>query len=142
MKENEEFIFVDLGFKRETFAVPPYKGKEGKLKHNAEFNHAQRKGRVKVEHVNGCIKARFGSLKKIPIDVRSDTDHERCSAWITTCVIMHNILLFLRDEFEYEAVDASLDAGDVAEEEMATATAKVFQNAVRDRWLRDVAGWE
>ena len=142
LKKDEEFIFVDLGFKRETFAVPPYKGKEAKLKHNAEFNFAQRRGRVKVEHVNGCIKARFASLKKIPINVKHENDHARCAAWITTCVMMHNILLFLRDEFEYEAVDAGVDAGDVAEEEMAAATAKVFQNAVRDRWLRDVAGWE
>ena len=142
MKENEEFIFVDLGFKRETFALPPYKGKEAKLKHNAEFNFAQRRGRVKVEHVNGCIKARFASLKKIPINVKHENDHARCAAWITTCVIMHNILLFLRDEFEYVPDDAGVNEGDVAEEEMAAATAKVFQNAVRDRWLRDVAGWE
>jgi hypothetical protein len=48
LKKHEEYIFVDLGFKREIFAVPPYKGKEGKEEHNALFNHAQRKGRVKV----------------------------------------------------------------------------------------------
>lgn len=48
LKKDEEYIFTDLGFKKEVFAVPPYKGKEGKLAHNALFNHAQRKGRVKV----------------------------------------------------------------------------------------------
>lgn len=47
-KKNEEYIFVDLGFRREVFAVPPYKGKEAKEEHNALFNHAQRRGRVKV----------------------------------------------------------------------------------------------
>ena len=47
LKQNE-YIFVDLGFKKEVFAVPPYKGKEGKLEHNALFNQAQRRGRVKV----------------------------------------------------------------------------------------------
>jgi RimJ/RimL family protein N-acetyltransferase len=45
------------------------------------------------------------------------------------------------DEFEFEPHDA-VDAGEPAEEEMAEATAKVFQNAVRDRWLKEVAGWE
>ncbi len=48
LKQHEEYIFVDLGFKREIFAVPPYKGQEGKEPHNALFNHAQRRGRVKV----------------------------------------------------------------------------------------------
>ena len=48
LKKNEEYIFVDLGFKKEQFAVPPYKGQEGKLEHNALFNKAQRCGRVKV----------------------------------------------------------------------------------------------
>ena len=48
LKKHEEFIFTDLGFKKEVFSVPPYKGKEAKLAHNALFNHAQRCGRVKV----------------------------------------------------------------------------------------------
>jgi hypothetical protein len=48
LKRHEEYIFVDLGFKREVFVVPPYKGKEAKEEHNALFNHAQRRGRVKV----------------------------------------------------------------------------------------------
>jgi hypothetical protein len=48
LKKHEEFIFTDLGFKREIFSVPPYKGKEAKVDHNALFNFAQRRGRVKV----------------------------------------------------------------------------------------------
>jgi hypothetical protein len=48
LKKHEEFIFTDLGFKREVFAVPPYKGKEAKAEHNALFNKAQRGGRTKV----------------------------------------------------------------------------------------------
>ena len=55
LKKHEEYIFVDLGFKREIFAVPPYKGKEGKEDHNALFNHAQRKGRVKVVSYTFCF---------------------------------------------------------------------------------------
>ena len=48
LKKHEEFIFTDLGFKKEIFSVPPYKGKDAKIEHNALFNHAQRCGRVKV----------------------------------------------------------------------------------------------
>ena len=153
---NEEYIFVDLGFKREVFAVPPYKGKEAKLEHNALFNHAQRRGRVKVdvtccfsfrdvthlqvEHANGVIKARFASLKGIPIDIRCNDDHLRCAAWITACVVLHNILIFLRDEFEYEPSVPCDDDDDL--EVQAAPQGKAFQNAVRDRWLQDVLRWE
>jgi hypothetical protein len=155
-KQNEEYIFVDLGFKREVFAVPPYKGKEAKEEHNAMFNHAQRRGRVKVvvfvlflfrrithtqvEHANGVIKARFASLKGMPIDIRSNADHLRCAAWITACVVLHNILIVLRDEFEYEEpVPVDVDDGI---EVQAAPQGKAFQDAVRDRWLMDVQRWE
>ena len=142
LKLHEEFIFVDLGFKRETFAVPPYKGAEGKLAHNAQFNIAQRKGRVKVEHVNGVIKSRFASLKRMPIEIRKEADHAKCSDWITACVILHNLLIQLRDEHEYELPPAAIE--DEAEEvhDHDNVTAKMFQNAVRDRWLRAHGGWE
>lgn len=159
LKKNEEFIFTDLGFKREVFSVPPYKGAEARIEHNALFNHAQRVGRVKVfvnallfcivvtetqvEHANGVIKARFASLKSIPIDIRSADDMPRCSSWITACVILHNILISLRDQFEYANESSSSDdEGNVDFANQPTPAAKVFQNAVRDRWLRDVQGWE
>ena len=135
--------------------MPPYKGKEAKEEHNALFNHAQRRGRVKVavsfvllrhitllqvEHANGVIKARFASLKGMPIDIRSNADHLRCAAWITSCVVLHNILIVLRDEFEYEE-PALLDVDDGLDIQEAPQ-GKAFQDAVRDRWLMDVQRWE
>lgn len=140
LKKHEEFIFTDLGFKKEVFAVPPYKGADAKLPHNALFNHAQRVGRVKVEHANGVIKARFASLKSIPIDIRSEADMPRCAVWITACVVLHNVLIHLRDEFEY-ADDEVVDVDDGVMNQ-PTPAGKVFCDAVRDRWLKDVHGWE
>lgn len=144
LKQHEEYIFVDLGFKKETFAVPPYKGQEGKLKHNAQFNVAQRKGRVKVEHANGVIKARFGSLRHLPIEIREASDHDRCAAWITTCVILHNLLISIRDEWEPDAIPAVVEEedDDLPEPAAQDVSAKMFCNAVRDRWLEQHGGWE
>ena len=160
LKKHEEYIFVDLGFKKEVFAVSPYKGKEAKQEHNALFNFAQRKGRVKVEHANGVIKARFSSLRRMPIQIRFGTataitaaaaaasltpqtrsadDMPRCASWITTCIILHNLLLILRDEFEFADVEEEDDDGIV--DNQPTPQGKVFNDAVRDRWLRDVQGW-
>jgi hypothetical protein len=142
LKQQEEFIFTDLGFKKEVFAVPPYKGKEAKLEHNALFNKAQRGGRTKVllvlvlilwnvtreqvEHANGVIKARFASLRKMPIEIRSDADMLRCAVWITACVVLHNILIHLRDEVEYVDVPFSDIDEDDAIKNQPTPQAKVF----------------
>jgi len=142
LKQNEEYIFVDLGFKRELFAVPPYKGKDGKLQHNALFNQAQRRGRVKVEHVNGVIKARFGSLCDLPIDIRGEADHNRCASWITACVILHNLLIQLRDDFDFEPeVDNVVDDDRQLHNDNVCVSAKVFQDAVRDRYLIQHGGY-
>jgi hypothetical protein len=67
----------------------------------------------------------------------------RCATWITACVLLHNVLIHLRDEYEYEVVRAEDDDDDLAAGgEQACPDGKVFQNAVRDRWLRDVEGWQ
>jgi hypothetical protein len=97
---------------------------------------------LQVEHANGVIKARFGSLRSIPIDIRSNADHPRCASWITACVVLHNILIFLRDEFEFAAPEPDVAEDDDVVEVQQDPQGKAFQNAVRDRWLRDVLGWE
>ena len=72
---------------------------------------------------------------------RSEDDMPRCAEWITACVILHNILIDLRDEFEFaDEVEGDDDEADQVANQ-PTPAAQVFQNAVRDRWLKDVQGW-
>jgi hypothetical protein len=57
--------------------------------------------------------------------------------------VLHNLLIFLRDEFEYAVVPAIDDDGlGDAVSDQPSPPAKEFQNAVRDRWLVEVLGWE
>jgi hypothetical protein len=78
----------------------------------------------------------------MPIEIRSDADMPRCANWITACVVLHNILIHLRDEFEYVDVPFPDIDEDEAIKNQPTPQARVFQNAVRDRWLKEVLGWE
>jgi hypothetical protein len=67
----------------------------------------------------------------------------RCSNWITSCVVLHNVMIHLNDAFEYADVPSSDDDDD--ENDMGdqpSPPAKEFQDAVRDRWLREALGWE
>ncbi len=74
---------------------------------------------------------------QLPINIRADSDHTRCAEWVTACVILHNILISLRDEFKYAPEDADDDDTDVLKLR-ASVKGKALQKAVRDRWLKDV----
>ena len=57
--------------------------------------------------------------------------------------MLHNLLIFLRDEFEYADVPEDDDgAHDDVVGEQQSPPGKEFQDAVRDRWLRDALEWE
>lgn len=56
--------------------------------------------------------------------------------------MLHNILIFLRDEFEFAAPEPDVAEDDDVVEVQQDPQGKAFQNAVRDRWLRDVLRWE
>jgi hypothetical protein len=54
-----------------------------------------------IEHVNGMVKGRFGSLKSLPTQIRDVKDFEKCNEWILVCLILYNLLInFNEDEWE------------------------------------------
>jgi len=139
-KKGEQFLFVDGGFARTMWCVPPYIGRAGKLEHNKVFNYAMRQARSRIEHVNAILKGRLGSLNAIPIAIDCNEDHVRAQRWIRACLILHNIYVKRKDEWEFEVSDSESDgdsdAEDDGEEDWADCTGLEFQNAIRDRYLR------
>ena len=53
--------------------------------------------RVSVEHCIGRLKARFPSLRGLPLRIRGKRDIATSLKWIGSCVILHNLLLDLDD---------------------------------------------
>ena len=139
IKVGEEFIFADLGFKRENYVITPYKGEQAAPKHNQLFNKAQRVGRCRIEHVNGCLKARFASLCAMPIDVKCKEDVNYCHEWVKGCIVLHNMLVWLGDEYDFVPPEEEEDA-EFIRDDAANVSGKAMQNMVRDRWLRS-KGW-
>ncbi len=137
---GEEFIFADLGFKRENYVITPFKGESACQRHNQLFNRAQRVGRCRIEHVNGCLKARFSSLKAIPIDVKSKEDVESCHAWVKGCIILHNMLVWMQDDYDFVLPEDEEEQDVFIEDEVENVSGKDMQEMVRDRWLRS-QGW-
>jgi hypothetical protein len=111
-----------------------------------EFNFAQRQARCRVEHVNAILKCRLRSLNCIPIEILKPDDHLRAQRWIRVCIMLHNIFVRLKDEWEFDDVhededsSSSSDSDDGVNEEAADCSGVCFQNSIRDRWL-SANGW-
>jgi hypothetical protein len=135
-----EYVFADCGFTRTQTCVCPYKEPAASLPMNSSFNHAMRQGRCRIEHVNAVLKSRFKSLKSIPVLIRKPDDHNKANLWIRTCLVLHNILLRLNDEWEFDEDEAATSEGDEwLHEQIAEDGADVdgieMQKMVRDNWL-------
>lgn len=146
LKKGEQFLFVDCGFARTMWCVPPYPGKAGKKTGNREFNFAMRQARCRVEHVNAILKGRLGSLNAIPIDIQCNADNERAQRWIRACIVLHNIFVRRKDEWVFETTDSESDSDSVSDSDddddaaWPDCSGLQFQDAVRDRYLRS-QGW-
>ena len=133
-----EYLFGDCGFARTPTCVCPYKEPAASQPINSRFNHAMRQGRCRIEHVNAVLKSRFKSLKSVPVLICKPEDHHKANVWIRTCLVLHNILLRLKDEWEFDDND---DEEQHVEEEERIAddgddvSGAEFQQMVRDNWL-------
>jgi hypothetical protein len=80
-------------------------------------------------------------LTSIPIEITTPDDHLRAQRWIRTCILLHNIFVRLKDEWEFEASDSDSssseddEADEDGEREVQDCSGATFQDAIRDRWL-------
>ena len=137
---GQEFVFADLGFRRENWCITPFKGAASLLKPNAMFNQAQRSGRCRIEHVNGQIKSRFRSLTAMPIDIKCKAHVRYAHRWVRACITLHNILVYLKDDWDFPALPPEAEV-EFTLDDVKNVSGKEMQVLVRDRWLRDVKGW-
>jgi len=86
-------------------------------------------------------------LNSIPIEIITPDDHLRAQRWIRVCIILHNIFVRLKDEWEFQDSDidnsSSSSEDDEADEdgrEVNDCSGAHFQDAIRDRWL-NANGW-
>jgi hypothetical protein len=133
--EKGQYLFVDTGFLRTMCCVAPYKYPAAAEPQNKLFNRAMREGRCRIEHVNAILKSRFRSLKNIPIKIEEEAHHTKANLWIRACLVLHNILIRIKDEWEFYVVPKEFEGPDVLDDSDDVEGAE-FQKMVRDRWLQ------
>jgi hypothetical protein len=83
--------------------VTPYRNPAAQLPINQMFNELFSSARCRIEHVNGVLKNRFGSLKGLRLAIRTHADFQRVNLWIIVCLLLHNLLIEYNDPWEADA---------------------------------------
>jgi len=112
-----QFTLADGGFAIKMYCIPPYRNPAAEIPENRFFNFYFSSARAKIEHVNGILKNRFSSLRGIRTQVKKKEDFALLNKHVLVCLILHNILIRLKDEWDDE--DDDDDDDDDVEEEAA-----------------------
>lgn len=96
-----EYIIGDTAFDPSENMVSAYKANPGQVQpedvDECNFNTIISKPRVSSEHVNGIWKGRFPWLRNIPNRIRGRKSLKKVLKYIHCTVILHNLLIELRD---------------------------------------------
>ena len=121
-----EYLLVDAVYALKYYICTPYRKPAALLPENEVFNVLFSTARVKIEDVNGILKARFTSLKGLRIQVKQLDDFVRVNEWIVVCIILYNILLSFKDEWSEDDIEEEEEeeADEEAENEFNGSTVR------------------
>ncbi|KAF8837234.1 hypothetical protein BDN67DRAFT_877140, partial [Paxillus ammoniavirescens] len=93
-------VWADSAYSSQTWCVVPFKKPTvGTLSRNQKrFNYHLSKVRVRSEHFYGSLKGRFQSLRELHFQIQNEDDLEYANAWVRSCLILHNMIIKLKEE--------------------------------------------
>jgi DDE superfamily endonuclease len=89
LMSNDEYIAADKAYQLDKHVITPYKLPIARRPSHKAFNKAHSKRRIGIEHAFGVLKARWQSLRSLPIRIAHDVekDHSRVIKWIMACLL-------------------------------------------------------
>ncbi|POV96472.1 hypothetical protein PSHT_15116 [Puccinia striiformis] len=97
--DPNQFLIADSAYTNDQYVVPAYKGKDLLDDWNVDFNYHLAQSQVRIEHAIGILKGRFSSLRKMRSQIRGPKEMKAVVKWIITCIILHNLLADLKDQW-------------------------------------------
>jgi hypothetical protein len=97
---DREYGIGDSAFDPRRWMVPAYKkpARHPMPREHEVLNEKMKKPRVISEHVNGILKNRFRILNKLPFVVKDKATMRETIKYIDACIILHNLLVGIRDD--------------------------------------------
>ena len=134
-----QYILGDAGYGSTAFICTPFRNPAAQIAENSLFNELFSSARVIIEHVNGILKGRFQSLKGVRILIKEKSDFEKMNNWILVCLILHNILLEIRDSWNEEEDDDNDD--DESDDRVRAEEIAIDANSLRHRVQTQLLQW-
>ena len=99
LMDSDEYLAADKVYQLDKHVITPYKLPIARRPAYKAFNKAHSEQRIRIEHAFGVLKARWSSLRSLPVRIRDDVqkDDTRVIRWIMAGLVLHNFLS-LRDE--------------------------------------------
>ncbi|MBW0568713.1 hypothetical protein O181_108428 [Austropuccinia psidii MF-1] len=79
--------------------IPAYKGSLNQNNDQRKFNYCLAQSQVHIEHAIGMLKGRWSSLQQMQFQMKGPEDIQNFVNWVVTCVILHNILVKIDDQW-------------------------------------------
>lgn len=101
--DEKEYLLGDCGYSLGNHVLTPYRKPQIRgVELRTAFNHYHSCARVIVERTFGLLKMRFMSLRCLRGLIRNEEDMNEASEWVTSCVVLHNLIMEYNDEFVLE----------------------------------------
>jgi hypothetical protein len=123
---NGEYLLADAGYALSPKVVVPYRSPVGE---ELEFNRKISPARIIIEHVMGLLKGRWSSLRGLRVKIHKPEDVERANRWIVAILVLHNIVMKFKDNWEEEIEE---DETDIYAGEEINTTGRELRERVRD----------
>ena len=132
-----QFIITDAGYALSEIVCTPYRQPYASRPENELFNHLFSSARTCIERVNGILKGRWASLRGIRTQLNSDKDYQHICEHILVCLILHNLMIDLRED-EWEEGDEDEEEEDDNEHD---EDANEGGNSLRIRVQKHLLQW-
>ncbi|KAL3701026.1 hypothetical protein R1sor_019048 [Riccia sorocarpa] len=109
--DNGQYLLSDSGYIPLDRLVCSYKRTGGDMD-KVDFNTCIAHARVGNEHCIGILKARWHSLKEINTQLRNPVENAYVIRWIRCCIILHNFIIWRRDEWSEDDHPIELETED------------------------------
>ncbi|KAL3692251.1 hypothetical protein R1sor_005902 [Riccia sorocarpa] len=106
-----QYLLGDIGYVPLERLVCFYKRRGGDMD-KVSFNTCIAHARVGNEHCICILKARWHSLKEIRTQLRNTEENAYVIRWLQCCVILHNYLIWRKDDWSEEDHPIELDGED------------------------------
>jgi hypothetical protein len=97
---QDQYLLNDSAYINIIYLIASYKASHTNDSNVRRFNKRLSRVRIDIEHAFEILKDRWRSLTELRLRVRNKKNYIYVIRWIIACVILHNILLNIKDDWD------------------------------------------